>query len=373
MELALIIREVISWRHRYIGLFGRISIEVNDYNISRLLSLILLSVVKLLIDHGANLRIKSNVGVDIIHLACQLGQFNSFLSLSLIPPLLGNLDTIFLLLSLEKQQQPNSDLSSALLMSLVDSQTGNGSNNDIVNPIRLLFRLSKANFFQTSPDTGNNILHLLSSKSSSEVSADVIWTIWSREEAKLAKDVKNREGKTPYQVPSLLLPLRLIPNLFILPSQVAQQRRDVFMFRFIWDFWMYNTFPRPTPAISKFIACLIPSLSFPLCGWLYGSILTLCGWLLADCLGQNTLPPQASRTSQGIAWGLLAVVTYEFWTHLQPELTSGSSWSSFSSSVFCLCFYSLAALSAFLMLRISYTRAKRAEPTERFPPLSPPL
>jgi hypothetical protein len=149
--------------------------------------LILCLVVKLLLDYGANPRIKSNVGVDVIHLACQL----------------GNLDTIFLLLSLDKQQQQqsNSEISSALLMSFVDSQS---PPNDIVNPIRLLFRLSKANFFQTSPDTGNNILHLLSSKSSREVSADVIWAIWSRDEAKSAKHVKNREGKTPYEVSILL-------------------------------------------------------------------------------------------------------------------------------------------------------------------------
>ena len=93
--------------------------------------LILCLVVKLLLDYGANPRIKSNVGVDVIHLACQL----------------GNLDTIFLLLSLDKQQQQqsNSEISSALLMSFVDSQS---PPNDIVNPIRLLFRLSKANFFQ---------------------------------------------------------------------------------------------------------------------------------------------------------------------------------------------------------------------------------
>jgi ankyrin repeat protein len=32
------------------------------------------AVAKLLIDSGASLRVKSNVGVDVLHLACQLGE-----------------------------------------------------------------------------------------------------------------------------------------------------------------------------------------------------------------------------------------------------------------------------------------------------------
>jgi hypothetical protein len=135
------------------------------------------------------------------------------------------------------------------------------------------------------------------------------------------------------------------------------QKKDLFMFRFLWDLWMYRSFPHSLPLLAPILACLCPSILFPIWGWLYGTLATLCVLILSDLLGQKTLPPQASRSAQGLAWGLLGVVTFEFWTHLHPELPS--------SSLLPLCFYPLAAISAFLMLRISYSRAKRAEPTDR--------
>jgi hypothetical protein len=125
----------------------------------------------------------------------------------------GNVDTILLLLSWDKQQDPSatSEDGSALLISLFDTP------NDITDTVRLLLRLSKFNFFAAS-ETGDNILHVLSAKSSREVSAAVIWALWSRDEAQLAKKEKNRQGKTPYQVClclSLSLSERLVPFLTV--------------------------------------------------------------------------------------------------------------------------------------------------------------
>jgi hypothetical protein len=248
----------------------------------------------------------------------------------------GNVDTILLLLSWDRLHDPSAPASSAgdgsaLLASLFDTP------NDLTEPLRLLLRLSKFNFFCAAPETGDTVLHLLSAKTSREVSPAVIWALWSREEAQLAKKERNREGKTAYQV--------------------ALQRKDLFLFRFLWDLWMFRSLPRSLPLFVPLLACLAPSLLFPIWGWLFGSLATLCLLVLSDLLGQKTLPPQASRTAQGLAWGLLAVVILEFWTHLHPELPSSSPLPLF--------FYPLAALALLLMLRVSFSRARRAEPADR--------
>lgn len=104
----------------------------------------------------------------------------------------GNLETILLLLSWDKHQDHHYD-GLPLLTSLLNSQT------DVIEPIRLLFSLSKFDFFGKTED-GDNILHILSAKTSREVSSEIIWTIWRQQEAKNAKNERNREGKTPYQV-----------------------------------------------------------------------------------------------------------------------------------------------------------------------------
>lgn len=252
----------------------------------------------------------------------------------------GNLDTILVLISWDRQQTPPYD-GVHLLTSLLDSQT------DAIEPIRLLLSINKYNFFSKT-ENGDNILHIISSKTSREVSSEIIWTIWRQEDAKFAKFEKNREGKTPYQVSCLLI----VPIYF----QITIQKKDLFMFRFQWDLWMYSVFPRFLPVWITAFACLSPSLFFPIFGWFNGTIITLCVWIISDILGQRTISPQASRTAQGVAWGLLFLITYEYWTHIQLEI---------SSTLFSMLYYLLALGSAVLMLWVSFAEAKRVDPLDR--------
>ena len=85
----------------------------------------------------------------------------------------------------------------ALFSSLLESQTLS------IDTLRLILKHSRLNLFAPSLENGENILHFLSSKSSSShISSDIIWLIWSCDEALKLKNQTNHQGRTPYQVSS---------------------------------------------------------------------------------------------------------------------------------------------------------------------------
>lgn len=133
-------------------------------------------ICQLLIDHGANLKARSTTGLDVIHLACQL----------------GNLEMLFLLLSSGADPNTLNDVGDTPLMSIINGNEFNGE------MIRLLLRMG-ADVTIQNPSNGNNALHAICQKKH-KAALSVAFLIATAPGADTAAEAQNHNNSTPWQV-----------------------------------------------------------------------------------------------------------------------------------------------------------------------------
>jgi ankyrin repeat protein len=152
-------------------------------------------VAKLLVDSGANMSIKSNMGLDVLHLACQLGiKSLIFLLCSLIDRHLyiGDLEMIFLLLSWGANPNTFNEAGDTPILSLLKED------RPPIHIIRLLLRMG-ADVGIQNPVNGNTPLHHICLKRN-QYKPEVIFLMFNATGSDSAQLKENNYHQTPYQV-----------------------------------------------------------------------------------------------------------------------------------------------------------------------------
>jgi palmitoyltransferase ZDHHC13/17 len=133
-------------------------------------------ICQLLIDHGADMTVRSNTGLDVIHLACQL----------------GNMEMLFLLLSSGANPNSLNDVGDTPLMAVINGKEFN------IDMIRLLLRMG-ADITIQNPSNGNNALHAICQKKN-KATVDVAFLIATAPGSETAAEAQNHYNVTPWQV-----------------------------------------------------------------------------------------------------------------------------------------------------------------------------
>lgn len=128
------------------------------------------------------------------------------------------------------------------------------------------------------------------------------------------------------------------------------------MFRFFWDLYLYNHFPKWLPTFTSCCSLIAPCLLIPPLGWIYGIMSSIALWVIFDGLSERNILIQSSRSAQGFAWGLISIIVLEYSFYVKNEVDSIHSYI----------FYFLAILSAISMYQINKSKSKRAELSNRF-------
>lgn len=118
------------------------------------------------------------------------------------------------------------------------------------------------------------------------------------------------------------------------------------MIRFLFDIFMFRHFPQSLPVV---IAAATFSLFF-VClhyfGWLYGLLLYCIIYLLSDTLSQSSLISESSRSSCGLAWGIIISSTTAYYVYLSNIY--GGWWD--------LVIFTLSSIICYTLYRSMYTK-----------------
>lgn len=133
-------------------------------------------ICQLLVERGADMTVRSNAGFDVLHLACQQ----------------GNLETIFVLLSLGADPNTPNDKGDTPLITLLHTKDVN------LDIIRLMLRMG-ADVTIQNPSTGNNALHALCLARPKNI-LEIAFLLYTAPGAETAATAENHHKTTPWQV-----------------------------------------------------------------------------------------------------------------------------------------------------------------------------
>ena len=243
-------------------------------------------MTSLLLENGADVSLKSALGYDALHLACQA----------------GNLNTLLLLLTLGKAN-PNSLIDSdknTNLLHLVKNRDRR-QGDSCLDVLRLLLHDDFHVDVFAQDSNGNTALHVLSGapfKFNSErqpslyASAPAVkerdmkiaWLLLEKGGRQLL-DAKNASGLTAYQV--------------------SVEQKTVTMMRFLNDSWMFFVLPRALPIFITSTTVGSLFLLLHVFGWLIGCLAFSLSLAIWDRTSQGGIRKYEGRLWFGLTLGLI--------------------------------------------------------------------
>jgi hypothetical protein len=119
------------------------------------------------------------------------------------------------------------------------------------------------------------------------------------------------------------------------------------MLRFMWDMHLHLKLPRWIACVAAFISyCSFFAMLFILQSWIYTILAWCCIHFFLEKFTEPTVDVGEFRLNQGVAWGIIAVITTTFNLYLQSHM---------HLLVICL-FYIGAIGTIYTKIKVSYTR-----------------
>ena len=277
-------------------------------------------MLSLLLENGADVSMKSALGYDALHLACQA----------------GNLNTLLILLTLGKAN-PNSLVDSdknTNLLHLVKNRDRRQGDSTCLDVLRLLLHDDFHVDIFAQDSNGNTALHVLSGapfKFNSErqptlyASAPAVkerdvkmaWLLLEKGGRQLL-DFKNASGLTAYQV--------------------SVEQKTVTMMRFLHDAWMFFVLPRAVPIVTTSSTVASLFLLLHVLGWLLGCLAFSLSLAIWDRTSQGGIRKYEGRLWFGLTLGLITSLYGTFLTFCR-QYFSVTYTLALTLETFCILFF----------------------------------
>lgn len=239
--------------------------------------------VKVLVQNGADIALKSQEGISPLLLACNL----------------GNIEMAYFLIVHGADVNDINSTGDTILMTLVKEQ----ENLPKVDVVRLLLRMGADPTFKDRQE-GNTVLHILATRR--QVLYHKLAFVLFNAVDSSTLSVKNFADQTP--------------------REIIDSTKNFAMLRFYSDFYQYKNWSEHIPALASAVSFILLPTLVEAFGWVYGVVgYVILQCLLLDKVMQLSIEFRFSKINQGATWAVIFTLFIVFVKDLQAYVHANTT------------------------------------------------